>query len=355
MRLKSTTLITTFLSLGLVAAGLTGSTPAVAQEADAASKDTVIVSPPVTELSADPGQELEYKVTITNATTRDRTFSTSFQNAVPQGLDGAPSLVPDDGPYATKNWMSATPSSKRIAAGDDFEYQIKIKVPQDAGPGSHSGAIVFSPAVDPSDGAAVSVVAEVSSLILVNVSGEIRNGTSLDSFKADKSFYQSGPVNFTAIFKNDGNVVSRPVGEVKIKNIFGKTIATLPVEAQRVLPTAQRQFKTTFDQKNLFGMYTAEFTWSADSQTAAPTSVRIWAAPLKIVLPILAVLILLFLLVWLPRKRLKSAVAAFKAAGAESKKAQAPSHAKSEGAHLESTSTDESHTNDSPESNGDNK
>jgi len=93
----------------------------------------------------------------------------------------------------------------------------------------------------------------------------------------------------------------------------------------------------TLDKKSLLGPYTAELTWSADTASAPPTKIRFWGAPLKIILPILAVLIILFLLVWVPRKRIKRAVAAFKAAGEDPKKDEA-----AQGAHA-ATPGDEGH------------
>src|SRR5665811_1832856 len=56
----------------------------------------------------------------------------------------------------------------------------------------------------------------------------------------EKIFYNEKPDGFEIAFKNTGNVHLVPYGTITIKNMFGKVIQTLPVDAYFVLPDSTR-------------------------------------------------------------------------------------------------------------------
>lgn len=308
---SAATLVAVALLAALTVIPLVG--PASAQEASPAS-DTLVISPPVTERNVAPGEEFSYKLSLTNQATRDRAFTARANNAKPIGDEGGSDLVPEEGPYAIASWVTVNPATATIKQGEKLEVNVTVRVPQDAGPGSRFGGIVFTPTSLPgTSGPAVEVKAEISSLLLVTVAGPAKNELNLKSFDTNKTFYTDKDVNFTAIFNNQGNVVARPSGTITVKNLFGKEVHKMRVDPQRVLPTADRKFAMSWKSSGmLFGPYTATLDWSANGQGSSPTKIWFWGAPLNVLIPIAVALVLLFVLLWLPRKRLKAAAKAFK-------------------------------------------
>ncbi len=281
--------------------------------------DTLIISPPITERNVAPGNEFSYTVSLTNQSNRVRGFTARATNAKPLGDSGSSDLVPDEGPYAVASWVTLNPSNAQILPNQKLDVNVTVRIPANAGPGSHFGGILFSPAATPSpDGAAVDVRAEISSLLLVTVSGQTTNDLQLKSFDTNKTFYNNKDVTFTSRYTNNGNVVASPTGTITIKNIFGKKVKEIKVDPQRVLPTAERKFESSWKEDSmLFGPYSATLEWTANGQGSSPTKIWFYGTPTNVLIPVAVVLVLLFLLVWLPRKRLKRAVSAFKQSSSE--------------------------------------
>jgi hypothetical protein len=106
-------------------------------------------------------------------------------------------------------------------------------------------------------------------------------------------FVDKGPIPFSFIFNNTGNVHVRPKGTITIEH-GGKTVATLPIEDRAVLPNSQRLFKATWDQVVLTGKYTAKLhlVYGSNNYTIDMQS-TFWAFPWQIALGLVAVLLII--------------------------------------------------------------
>jgi hypothetical protein len=308
-----------------------GPAPAFAQTPTTTSpvvpNNALSVSPPTSSLDATPGGTMTQKIGLDNISDDARDVSVQVQNFTPSGEEGQAQLTEGDGPYSLSQWISVSPKTTSIPAHGHEDFTITIKVPKDAPPGGHFGAIVFSPnAGGASGGAALSIVSQVSSLILLRVPGDATEKASIAGINICKlakkaetcntsgSFFQAGPVTLTARLRNEGNVQVQPEGTVTIYNMFGSKVATLPVNEHNLLPDSIRRFDTTWKSKSLFGIYKAKFALSYGSNgQQLNTDKSFTVIPLvKVALAVL-VLVLLFLILWLPRKRLKKAFKALAA------------------------------------------
>lgn len=312
----------------LLLAGLVSfSVPAGAQ-APPSGSESLSVSPPLIEVDATPGNTVEQKISVDNNTDDERNVAVSVQNFGAQGESGQADLTDEEGPYSLKSWIDTEPASQRIGPRERGEFTIKINVPENPPPGGRFGAILFE-ATDTADGSGnnLKIIPSVASLVLLKVPGDVVEQASIASFTtsdadetpgegdqvSDKNFFRSGPIKLHTRIANEGNVQVKPTTKVEIFNVFGSKIAELEAQPGNVLPESVRRFETTWANEQLFGYYKAKttVTYGATGQTlTAETS--FWGAPLGIVLAIVIGLAAVFLLFWLPRKRLKKAFSAFK-------------------------------------------
>ena len=102
------------------------------------------------------------------------------------------------------------------------------------------------------EGGNVSIASKLGVLVLLKVTGEIEEGVGIIEFSAEneRNFFSSLPVDFYFRFKNSGGDRVKPVGEITIKDAFGKIAAVLPVNESEgnVLPQSIRKFEASWEK-----------------------------------------------------------------------------------------------------------
>src|SRR4030042_1801472 len=209
------------------------------------------VSPVRIELSGDPGTVIEDEMNLTNEQEETKTFYSSFGNFEATGETGTPSFVSAEEGLAT--WIE-TDSSITLGPKEEKKVSYSIAIPKDADPGGHFAAIFWG--TSPSgneEGGQVSIGAKVGILILLRVSGEIKEEGGILEFgaKDNQKFFSALPVQFVYRFQNGGGDRVKPEGKVTIKNIFGKTLAVLPANKSEgnVLPQSIRKFEMIWEKE----------------------------------------------------------------------------------------------------------
>lgn len=200
----------------------------------------IVLSPPKFELDADPGQTLSGVIKITNQNATPLILQSEVKDFVASGETGQPSFV-DAGTgnesISLASWITVNNNeSLTILPNEKKEIPFTITVPKTAEPGGKYGTIFFFP---PSEGGQVAVVQKIGSLILVRVSGEIKEEGKLATFgaypkemtgeevqkKSGDFFFEKTPVNFALRYENSGNVQVKPQGQIEIYNMFGEKVA----------------------------------------------------------------------------------------------------------------------------------
>ena len=99
-----------------------------------------------------------------------------------------------------------------------------------------------------------------------------------------------------------GDLYLTPYGIITIKNMFGETIATIPVNAYYSLPQSLRYRDVTWNGQALFGRYTATLTLNRGYNNLTDTqTIAFWVIPWKflaiafIILFIIVLVAILFL------------------------------------------------------------
>ena len=208
------------------------------------SVEAMTITPVRYELSANPGENISKDITIINEEEVGVTYYSSFANFEAQGETGSASFVDPIDDIGT--WMQ-TEKSVTLLPGEQRTVSFTISVPENAEPGGHFGVIFWGTSPENSaDGKQLAVSAKTGLLVLLSVSGDVKEeGGLLDFIKKDNKFwYNSLPVSFTYRFKNDGGDRIKPKGWIKISNTFFIPVKKLdanPVNGN-ILPNSTRKF-----------------------------------------------------------------------------------------------------------------
>lgn len=205
--------------------------------------NALTISPPRLELKGNPGEIIKENLTLTNDKDVSQQFFLSFENFEAQGESGDPSFVPAEEGLGT--WMNADPMVT-LAPGESKIVPFTINIPKNAEAGGHFASIFWGTSPSMKGGGQVSVSAKVGTLILLSVSGDIKEEAGLLSFNTLNNifWYKTLPVSFEYRFKNDGNDRIKPVGKAVIRNtLFIPTEKINPnVTSGNILPGSTRKY-----------------------------------------------------------------------------------------------------------------
>jgi hypothetical protein len=277
----------------------------------ASSASALTVSPVRFEISGDPGQTLVGEIELHNEQAITRTFYASFENFEARGEGGEPHFVPGKAGLAV--WIETEPKVV-LEPGERRKIPFRINIPINADPGGHFAAIFFStapPALLPGQEGVV-VGARIGVLVLLSVTGEIKEGGGIAEFGTENKFFTSLPIDLFYRFANDSGDRIMPKGEIIIRNTIGMKTDVFDANPVRgnILPDSIRRFEVKWGEENredavgffgiaghqwrnfALGTYTANLNLSWGEDMTANASHRFFVIPwqlLSIIIIILAV------------------------------------------------------------------
>lgn len=284
-----------------------------------ASADGIKVSPSIVEKTIAPGEVFAQAISITNESPSNMRIYIFLRDFTADGEDGSPKLlVPgsSQGSYMS-SWISDYEAKGvDIPAGASHNFNFKIAVPKDVGPGGYYGALVFGTKAEDirlnsgDKGAASAISQQAGALLLLQAPGNANESASIRDFFTDKSVYNMPfNVNFTTRVENQGNVHIKPRGIVQISNMFDKEVATVKINdiGANVLPKSIRKFNSSWSDKTGFGRYKATLAMTygmsiengGNGQQSLTSVLFFWVIPWKIVGYISFVLLLISLVIYL--------------------------------------------------------
>lgn len=300
LRLPTRVITGLALVLGLLLAPLQ---PAVyAQSTDATNG--LEISPVLVELNGEPGKSYTIEIKVRNVTKSDLYFSTSIDDFGAKDETGMPSIVLSEGsePLTTsmKTWVDDIPAFNLKSTRDKI-IPATIRIPENAEPGGHYGVIRFSGHENADDQGNVGLVASAGTLVLVRVSGDVKEALELTSFEATRdskagALFESGPITFISRFTNRGSVHVKPIGQIEIKDGLGNSVEVLPINEAKgnVLPDSTRRFESTLNKSWMFGKYSADISIAyGTTGQAIVRTIDFWVIPWKVVFVILLLLVTL--------------------------------------------------------------
>ncbi len=264
------------------------------------------ISPPVVELKADPGESVNFNLKFRNITTTALKITSEVNDFVARGEDGQPRLLLDSSEqssFTLAAYVRSIPNFK-LEPQEQKVVKIFIDVPKDASPGGHYGVVRFTGTpVTLGNASAVALNASLGSLVLLNVSGDVKESLSFIEFSTsqngvNKHLFEQGPLTFSERFQNTGNVHVKPVGAVRVTNLFGQEVAKLDMNDNggNILPDSIRRFEQTFSKRFMFGKYKAEASayYGQNNQLLTQT-LTFWVIPYRAIGIAIAILFLLVL------------------------------------------------------------
>ncbi len=262
---------------------------------DMAAQNDFIVEPGKTEIFVNPGESVTKSITITNRIGKTVKFKLTTEDMVGTNDSQSPiKLLGDEkGPYSLKNFIQPEISEFSLDLGERITIPVKVSIPLDAEPRGYYGALIVSnePEVlgdgqsKETEGKA-RLVSRIGSLFLLRINGEGNESGSLEDFKIigpNKAFYENRPKGFEISFKNNGNVHLVPHGKIIIRNILGKDIGEIPVDAYFSLPDSIRYREILWQEGTGLGRYTANLSlFPGYGNENEEASVSFWIIPWKI-------------------------------------------------------------------------
>lgn len=215
--------------------------------ASAAGPGSFMAYPSKIESSAAPGQTLVQSVRVRN----DGDESIQVESALADYYirkDNTFVFLPVGArSYSSSTWVSYSPRSFTIPPKVTKDIRITISVPGSAEPGGHYSTVIFKTKAQQNDSTGVSIVSAVAVQLLTVVGdpSQIKRQGDVVAFSSRNGRFDRN-VRSTVTFGNQGNVHLSLKGKVVYTDIFGRKLASEPVQSITVLPGTERSALATW-------------------------------------------------------------------------------------------------------------
>ncbi len=291
----------------------------------AQSGQMLSVTPPLFQISVEPGSVWQSSIKVVNGNPYELTVYAEVVNFVPYGESGQGKFVPIINSDADKTtlaeWIEISPGPHRIAPEQTDEVPFFIEVPKDAPPGGHFAAVLISTEPPTSTGSplAVKTSQAITSLFFLRIEGDVLEKGSIREFRALDTMVNAPEAEFSLRFENKGNVHIQPRGNIVITNMWGKERGIIPVNSQshfgNVLPESIRDFRFTWKGERSIseiGRYKAEATlgYGSNGVKTEVATTYFYVIPLKATaITLIALISFIALITWMIRTYIRHMLA----------------------------------------------
>lgn len=293
---------------------------------DVAVTEDFDLGPTSFSITAAPGETVTRTLQLTNRNGAEQEYVMSVEDF--QGSDDPAQTVllqgNKVGRYSARGWVSVELDRFTIKHGDRQFFDVTINIPKEADAGDHYMSVLASatPKIEQEESRIdskpnVVITSRVGALFFIKVKGQTVEEGSLQSFKANRFWYEKPPVSFKIVSKNDGTVRLQPSGKIVIRNMFGSIVDSVEVKPFNVLRESMRGLDVNWDsRKFLAGRYTANLELNRGyGDQVDQRSVSFWLIPWKQLGIGLAALIFAILLINFMRKRVDISIGVKKKKG----------------------------------------
>lgn len=266
------------------------------------------VTPPTFEINGNPGDNIKNTVKLENMHPYPVEIAVDLRNFTAVGEEGAVGLTEETTSFSLASWIEVMPKTVTIPPKTSQYFTFNIKVPLSAEPGGHFGSLIFRTIpTEKLEGSGASLAQEIGALVLLRIAGETVEQANIESFKTSQALYEKGPINFEIRIKNQGNVHTKPTGNIVITNILGKQVKSISVEPKNILPGATRKLEAAWDTKWRIGRYSATYTAILSDQTTRSITTNFTVLPYRALAVATIVLVIFILILKKYQKRLSLA------------------------------------------------
>ncbi len=279
-----------------------------AQDNDKGTGSGLSLSPTRSELRIEKGKTDQVKISIRNVTKGAivaKPFVADFES---DNETGEPKLLTNT---TTRNSASIAPFTKGIAdvplaPGENKEVTYTVQIPSGTPAGAYYGAITYravpaDQANNESGGGQVALTANVASLVLIEVPGEITEKIQISSIKAlndgkGGSLFSKAPNKAAITVKNLGNSFAKPFGTISITNMRGKQVHSYEINnatpRSNILPKTARTFTDDLKGVKKPGRYTisASISFGTGGEVVSQ-SVSFWYIPTWLMITLIVLIL----------------------------------------------------------------
>ena len=205
------------------------------------------LEPARVELSVPTGKRRGKAVLINNSRSDTPIHLKVYVQDVIYLPDGTNDYVPPGSTdWSCASWLSITPTELDVPAGKTAEVRISATAPEGA-QGGHYAIIFFETGALPSDQPGVGVNFRLGALTEVTVPGTEQRQARIAKLSLAK------PRRLLVDLFNEGNVLIRPKGKIKVFDQRGKRVGQIDFNAERlgVLPKTLRSYQASLQRLSL--------------------------------------------------------------------------------------------------------
>lgn len=271
------------------------------------------VSPARQELIVDPGEKTAVTIKFFNQGETPVSGLIRVADFVVEDSLGTPTIIDEPSTitgittisprFSAASWVSLPFDRITIAPKNKVMFQTKINVPLSARPGGRYLAVYFEPngnagqPLGDNREAVTPVTIRLASLVYLRVSGPVTEDAFVSRLGINR-FAEYGPANVTTEILNRGDYHIRPIGYLKVTDIFGREVDRAKLLEQNIFPDTSRLFENKLGQKWMLGKYKAELTAAYGETGKVLTAIAyFWVVPWKLITIVILSLVILILLI----------------------------------------------------------
>lgn len=269
-------------------------------------RNDFVLEPAKMEVLLDPGQTATRYIYVTSRINKPTKFQVEVEDFVGSESADNPVLLlgNDKSPYSLKDYLKPEVTEFTLNFGQRIQIPIDIDLPPNAAPGGFYASVLISNAPDKlgtstAQSNETKAVSRVGSLFFVRVNGPVNENGSLEKFeiKNAKPFYSTADFTFDILFRNTGSVHLVPYGTIDIKNLWGKVVDSIPVDAYFSLPQSLRYREVPWQKSGLLGYYRATVNLHRGyGDTVDTQTLSFFILPWKLIVSIFIIVVILVLL-----------------------------------------------------------
>lgn len=273
-----------------------------------AEQQGIQISPLTYKYEISSGNSEKAKVIIKNLSDTNLNYimeTATFTNVSDEGAPSFNASTELEGVTTLADWINFVDAKEgMLAPKQEKEIYFTIDIPKGAEPGGHYAAVFAKAVKKTAEGKTeLGVASRVGTLILVSVPGVTTKTGEIVSSTSPK-FVWKGPVDFDLKFKNTGTTHYETPVSVELKPLIGKTSA-VDMGKHIVIPNNIRNYTGQWTNKYPFGYYKVTFKALDGNGSEVTQTAVLYAIPLIIVLPVIAGIILLYVLVRVFKSKFK--------------------------------------------------
>ena len=276
---------------------------------------TLTVTPPLFKINLGPGDYWASSLKVVNSNPGQQEIFARVVNFVPKGEGGRGDLVPvleGSTEQTLAEWIEVPQAGTALPAEGSIEIPFSLRIPENASPGGHYAAILLgTEPPEKEEGSVIRVSALISTLLFVEVRGDIVEDGIIRELSTEKNIYQKPEAELTLRFENRGNVHLQPQGHITIYNMWGRERGEIPINQEtqfgNVLPESIRKFEFVWKgERNFFevGRYKAVATlaFGKEERKNITRETAFWIVPIiPIALIFGATTVAIFIVIWIIR------------------------------------------------------